>query len=116
MSSVSPLPATPHIVARPQASRADSTAWRITFDVAGRLERVVGAEAAGLLADPLDRVLAGDARVGRAVVARLREPLLGEVDRDDPLGAGQAAADHAPSPTRPQPKTAHVEPASTWAV
>ena len=29
-SSVSPLPATPHIVARPQASRADSTACRIT--------------------------------------------------------------------------------------
>ena len=29
-SSTSPLPATPHIVARPHASRADSTAWRIT--------------------------------------------------------------------------------------
>ena len=30
ISSVSPLPSTPHIVARPQASRADSTACRIT--------------------------------------------------------------------------------------
>ncbi len=29
-SSVSPLPATPHIVARPQPIRADSTAWRMT--------------------------------------------------------------------------------------
>ena len=29
-SSISPLPATPHIVARPHASRADSTACRIT--------------------------------------------------------------------------------------
>ena len=30
ISSISPLPATPHIVARPHASRADSTAWRMT--------------------------------------------------------------------------------------
>src|SRR5947208_7686454 len=30
-SNVSPLPATPHIVARPQPMRADSTAWRMTF-------------------------------------------------------------------------------------
>ena len=36
--------------------RAASTAWRITRDVAGRLERVVGAEAAGHLEDPLDGV------------------------------------------------------------
>ena len=31
MSSVSPLPATPAIVACPQPMRADSTAWRITW-------------------------------------------------------------------------------------
>ena len=31
MSRVSPLPATPIIVATPHASRAASTAWRITF-------------------------------------------------------------------------------------
>ena len=93
-SSTSPLPATPHIVARPHASRADSTACRITDDEPGRLEGVVGAEAAGLGLDPVDRVLAGDARLGRSVVARLREPSLGEVDRDDPLGAGEPAADH----------------------
>ena len=37
---------------------------------------------------------AGEPRVGRAVVARLRETLLGEVDGDDPLGACEPAADH----------------------
>jgi hypothetical protein len=31
MSSVSPLPATPATVHRPQPMRAASTAWRITF-------------------------------------------------------------------------------------
>ena len=40
--------------------------------------------------------LAGEPRVRGAVVRRLREPLLGEVDGDDPLGAGQPAADHRP--------------------
>ena len=40
-------------------------------DVAGRLERVVGAEAAGLLEDALDDVVAADQQVGRALAARL---------------------------------------------
>ena len=61
-------------------SRAASTAWRITRTLPGRLERVVGAETAGLPTDPLDRVVAGDQRVGGAVMPRLREPLLREVD------------------------------------
>src|SRR5581483_11040250 len=63
-------------------------------DVAGRLDRVVRAEAAGLRADPLDGVVAGDAHVGCAVVPRVRETLLGEVDRNDPAGAREARADH----------------------
>ncbi len=42
----------------------------MTCDVAGRLERVVGAEAAGHLEDPLDGVLAADERLGRALAAR----------------------------------------------
>ena len=101
MSSVSPLPATPATVHRPQPMRADSTAWRITFDVAGGLERVVGAEAAGLVEHALDGVLAADPGVGRALAAGQLEPVLGEVDADDPLGALQpragdrAEADHA---------------------
>ena len=62
-------------------------------DVAGRLERVVGAEAAGLRADPVDRVVARGPRVRGAVTARFREPVLGEVDGDDALCAGEPAAD-----------------------
>src|SRR5262245_42697639 len=46
-------------------------------DMPGRLEGVVGPEAAGLAADPLDRVLRGYAGVGGAVVACFLEPLLG---------------------------------------
>ena len=48
MSSVSPLPATPHIVASPHACarRLDGLAHDV--DVAGRLERVVRPEASGL--------------------------------------------------------------------
>ena len=70
-------------------------------DVPGRLEGVVGAEAAGHLEDPLHRVVAADQRVGRALAARQLEPVLGEVDADDPLGAlepaagDRAQADHA---------------------
>ena len=63
-------------------------------DVAGRLEGVVGAEAARLGADPVDGVVAREARVGGAVVARLREPFLREVDRDDPPRAREPRADH----------------------
>ena len=72
------------------ARRLDGLAHDL--DVAGRLERVVGAEAAGLLEDPLDGVRAADHRVGRALAARELEPLLGQVDADDPLGALEPAA------------------------
>ena len=92
------MPATPHIVARPHASRAASTAWRITLDVARRLEREVGSESVRLRADPVDGVVAREPRVGRAVVTRALEPLLGEVDRDDPLGTGEPAADDGAEP------------------
>ena len=61
-------------------------------DVAGRLEGVVGAEAAGHLEDPLDRPLAALEQVGRALAAGQLQPLRREVDADDPLGALQAAA------------------------
>src|SRR5688572_24047956 len=47
--------------------------------VSRRLERVVGAEPACLGADPVDRVLARETRVGRAVVTRALQALLGEV-------------------------------------
>ena len=52
---------------------------RLAHDVhvAGRLERVVGAEAARLAADPVDGVVGRDARVGRAVVTGAREAPLG---------------------------------------
>ena len=110
MSSVSPLPATPATVQSPQPIRADSTACRITVDVAGRLERVVGAEAAGRLEDPLDRVRAADHRLGRAVrVAsasrsseRSTQTIRSAPCRRQPITA--------PRPTMPAPKTTHVEP------
>ena len=92
MSSVSPLPATPadRAQAPAHARRLDRLAH--DGDVAGRLEGVVGAEAAGHLEDPLDGVRAADEHVGRALAAGQLEALLGEVDADDPLGALQAAA------------------------
>ena len=62
-------------------------------DVAGRLEGVVGAEASGRLGDPLDDVVAADERLRRTVLRREREPALGHVHGDDPLGAREAAAD-----------------------
>src|SRR6266516_4688497 len=61
-------------------------------DVAGRLEGVVGAEAAGHLEDLLHRFGTAGERVGRALPARKLESLLGEVDADDPLGALEPAA------------------------
>jgi hypothetical protein len=61
-------------------------------DVAGRLEGVVGAEAAGHLEDLLDGALATLDRVGRALAAGQLEPLGREVDADDPLGPLQPAA------------------------
>ena len=98
MSSVSPLPATPIIVARPHASRAASTACCITCNVSGRLERVVGAEAAGLRSDPLDRLVVGDARIRCAVSPRFGESAIREVDGDDPLCTREPAADHRAEP------------------
>src|SRR5581483_12509749 len=70
-------------------------------DVSGRFEGVVRAEAAGLAPNPVDGVLGGDARVRRAVVPRLGEALVGEVDRDDPFGAREPAADHAAEADEP---------------
>src|SRR5206468_12285169 len=63
-------------------------------DVAGRLERVVGAEATSLAADPVDGVVSRSAHVRGAVVTRLREPLFREVERDDALRTGEPRADH----------------------
>src|SRR4051812_10421352 len=62
------------------------------LDVAGRLEGVVGAEAARLLEHALDGLVSADPRVRRALVARELQPVLGEVDADDALSALQAAA------------------------
>ena len=92
MSSVSPLPgdAGDRAQAPAHPRRLDRLAHH--RDVAGRLEGVVGAEAAGHLEDPLDGVVAADERVGRALAARQLEPRRREVDADDPLGALQAAA------------------------
>ena len=68
----------------------------MTRDEPGRLEGVVGAEAAGHLEDLRDGVVAGDQRVGRALGARHLEAALGAVEDDDPLGAREPAArDHA---------------------
>ena len=71
------------------------------LDDAGGLERVVGAHPAGLVEHLLDGVGAADPGVGRALALRELQPVLGQVDADDPLGALQpragdrAEADHA---------------------
>ena len=72
--------------------------------VAGRLERVVGAEPAGHLDDLLDRALAADHRLGRPLAACQREAILGEIDAHDPLGPGQAAPGHRTEPDHPGPE------------
>ena len=103
MSSVSPLPATPRDGAEPPAHprRLDRLAHH--GHVAGRLEGVVGAEAARQLQDALDRVRAAEHRLRRTLPLRQLEPLVGEVDADDALGAlepaagDRAKADHARS-------------------
>ena len=81
---------------RGQAPRLAGSFDRLAHhrDIARRLDRVIGAEAARLGADPVDGVLPGGARVGRAVTRRLRQALLGQVDRDDPRRAREARADH----------------------
>ena len=63
----------------------------MTRDVAGRLEGVVRAEAVRHVEDLLDGVVAAPERVRRALSARELEPLVGEVDADDPLGAFEPA-------------------------
>ena len=70
-------------------------------DVAGRLERVVGAEAARQVEDLLHRVRAAGEHVGRALPARELEPVGGEIDRDDALGALQPAARDRAEPDEP---------------
>src|SRR6185312_2711050 len=61
-------------------------------DVAGGLERVVGAEAAGHLDDLGDHVVAADQEVGGALAPGQLEPVRRHVDADDPLGALEPAA------------------------
>src|SRR5438477_7008603 len=101
MSTVSPFPATPQIVARPQPIRADSTAWRMTATLPVASKGVVGAQAVRHLHDLLDGVRPANERVGRALAARQFQPLVGEVDADDPLGALQSA-------TRDRAETDHA--------
>src|SRR5205085_955359 len=69
------------------------------LDVARRLERVVGAEAAGHLDDPLHRVVTALHQLGGALAAGQLQPLVGEVDADDALGAGQPAAGDSAAPS-----------------
>ncbi len=45
------------------------------------------------LEDPLDHVVSADQRLGGAVVRGQGEPRVGDVDGDDPFGAGEPAAD-----------------------
>ena len=117
MSSVSPLPATPATVQSPQPIRADSTAWRITRDDAGRLEGVVGAEAAGQLEDLLDGVGPADER-RRSRPGRARARAAPRRGRRRRSARRPAAGSRRPRRGRPcpAPKTTHVEPGSTFAV
>src|SRR5262249_36912204 len=59
---------------------------------AGRVEGVAAHDAAGLVADALDDVLARHPGVGRALALGELEAVVGEVDADDPAGALQARA------------------------
>src|ERR1044072_6691090 len=83
-SSVSPLPATPATVHRPQPTRADPTARRTTPPRPG------APRPPGLLEDPLDGVGTAHPEVRRPLAAGQLQPLVGEVDGDDPLRAHQA--------------------------
>src|SRR5262249_45366074 len=71
-------------------------------DVPRRLDRVIRAEADGLGTDPVDGVVGGDARIRRAVAAGLCGPVLGQVDRDDPPGAGESGSDHGTEADEPR--------------
>ena len=83
----------------------------------GRLERVVGAEAAGLLEDPLDGVRAAGPGVGRALAARQLEPVVGQVDADDPLRPLQPRRPRRPRARPCRRRTRRrSSPASTLAV
>ena len=100
----------------PIARRLDRLAHH--GDVAGRLEGVVGAEAAGRLEDPLDDVGRRPTIVSVApwCARQLRGgPRRGRRRRSARRPAGRQPMT-APSPTMPAPKTTHVEPGSTFAV
>src|SRR4029078_10667459 len=64
------------------------------LDVAGGLEGVLAAVAAGQLAQRVDHAVARNHGGLRAVMARHRKALLGQVDGDDLLGAAQPATRH----------------------
>ena len=112
MSSVSPLPATPRDRAQTPTHprRLDRLAHH--RDQAGRLERVVGAEAAGLVEHPLDRsgppIHVSVAPWPRASSSRSSD-MSTQMIRSAPCSRQPATA---PSPTIPAPNTTQVEPAS----
>ena len=102
---------------RGAAGARHSKPARRRFFEADRLERVVDA-AAGQLADRLAPRRA--TRHRRRASRRARWPscqlVLEHVDGDDHARAGDAGALDGARPTPPQPKTATVEPGSTFAV
>jgi hypothetical protein len=111
MSSVSPLPATPATVHRPQPMRADSTAWRITRRCRSprRCSRRRSRRSSRGSRSTVS--VAADERVGRALAARELEPSSErstQTIRSAPCSRQPATA---PRPTMPAPKTTHVEPA-----
>jgi hypothetical protein len=117
-SSTSPLPATPHIVARPHASRAASTAWPHDGDVS-RSPRTCksAAEAAGLRLGSSSTVSSrrracSVAPWWRAWRSRSSERSIATI-RPAP---GEARADHRAQADEAAAEDATVEPGSTWAV
>ncbi len=101
-SSASPLPGDPRDGGEPppHARRLDCLAHHA--DVARGLEGVVRAEAVRQVEDRLDRVGAALEQVRRALPPGELEPVVGEVDADDALRAGQPRPRHGTEADHPR--------------
>ena len=114
--SVSPPPTTPRTSRQAPAHAGRLDRLPHDADVARRLERVVGAEAAGQLHDLLDDAVAARERLRRAVVRRGASRPSATSTATIRSAPASRQPTTAPSPTMPIPKTTQVEPACTFAV
>src|SRR3954447_19854685 len=101
MSSVSPFPATPVTQHTPQPMRAASTAWRITATLPVA-SKVKSAPKPSVIPRTRSTASGPPTKVSVAPVARGGlEPVLGEVDADDPLRVLETAPGHGAEADHP---------------